>query len=873
MGKTTLWEAGVEAAAGRGRVVLAARPSGAEAQLAFAALTDLLESVDLARIPALPAPQRNALEAALLRTEPAGPGVEPRSIATGLLTTLRALAEKTPVLLAIDDVQWLDAASADALAFAMRRLDGADVRFLLARRPGRPTVLEAPLRAEGMEQLDVRPLSLGATRALLFDRLGLSPPRRVVRQIFDSAGGNPLFTLEIGRVLVARGIPAIGEELPVPEAIDDLFGARIDDLPPEPRKLLLAVALSPGLQTSQLETLGSRTALEDAVEHGVLTVEEARVRASHPLVAAAARRRSKAREQREVHRELAALASSEAQRARHLALASDHADPELAATIAAAAAEASTRGARAEAVELAEYAVRLTPPDSPEHTDRRLRLARYLEAIGEVRRVTELVGELLDSLPPGRARADAYMMLMGGQVADNAEIRRYLKLALAESEDAPDIRTAALAQLAINDAVILVERIAESHALAEEALATADGAGPEAERFALDALAWTTSLLGQPLDEISRRFAAASDEAIAVVMSPERINAQRMIWRGEFEPARTLLTRLRAEADGQGDPGSYALSRLHLCELALRTAAWDRAEALLDEWAESSEHLLWPMYERCRALLAVGRGLPEDAERWADRALARAAEVGAAWDRLEALRAQGTARLLRGDHAGAADCLGAVWQHLEREGVLDPGAFPVAPELVEALAELGRLDEAVDVTGRLQALSSGGHPWAATSARRCLGVIDLARKEHGSAAEALRAAASEYSELGLRFDAARTLLGLGRGERRLRKWGTARASLEESIAIFEQIGSPGWAELARSELSRVGARRPAPAGELTPTERRIAELAAEGLSNKEIARELVVSIHTVEVHLSHAYAKLGIRSRSQLSGRLAGPKD
>ena len=130
-------------------------------------------------------------------------------------------------------------------------------------------------------------------------------------------------------------------------------------------------------------------------------------------------------------------------------------------------------------------------------------------------------------------------------------------------------------------------------------------------------------------------------------------------------------------------------------------------------------------------------------------------------------------------------------------------------------------------------------------------------------------AAAAYEALGLRFDHGRTLLALGRGQRRLRKWGDARRTLEQAIAVLEEIGSPGWVESARSELSRVGARRPTPAGELTPTEQRIAELAAEGLANKEIARTLVVTVHTVEVHLSHAYAKLGIRSRSQLAARLA----
>ncbi len=125
-----------------------------------------------------------------------------------------------------------------------------------------------------------------------------------------------------------------------------------------------------------------------------------------------------------------------------------------------------------------------------------------------------------------------------------------------------------------------------------------------------------------------------------------------------------------------------------------------------------------------------------------------------------------------------------------------------------------------------------------------------------------------YQEMGLQFDAARSLLSLGRSQRRLRKWGEARRNLERAAAALTQLGSTGWSTHASEELDRVGARRPSATGELTPSERRTAELAAQGLSNKEIALELVVTVHTVEVHLSRTYAKLGIRSRSQLAARL-----
>ena len=161
------------------------------------------------------------------------------------------------------------------------------------------------------------------------------------------------------------------------------------------------------------------------------------------------------------------------------------------------------------------------------------------------------------------------------------------------------------------------------------------------------------------------------------------------------------------------------------------------------------------------------------------------------------------------------------------------------------------------------------HPWGLATAKRCDALVQLgSQTDEEAAAAALEEAAAAYGELGLRFDRARTLLLLGRAQRRRKKWAAARSALEQAAAAFEEIGSPGWVEEARTELARVGARRAPPAGELSAAERRVAELAAEGLANKEIARALFVSVKTVEGHLSRAYAKLGVRSRAQLARRL-----
>jgi DNA-binding CsgD family transcriptional regulator len=308
---------------------------------------------------------------------------------------------------------------------------------------------------------------------------------------------------------------------------------------------------------------------------------------------------------------------------------------------------------------------------------------------------------------------------------------------------------------------------------------------------------------------------------------------------------------------------------LHLCELALRSGAWDAAGSVLDAWAESSARRLTfrPQYERCRALLGAGRGDVRDSERWAGDAISRAQRSGSRWDELEARRARGIVALLSGAPERAVEDLRPVWEHTEREGVLDPGVFPVAPDLIEALVEQGASDEARAVTNRLARLAkSQDHGWAHAAVKRSRALL---RPDADQAATGLRAAARDFEALGLGFDGARCMLALGRIQRRAKKWRAAREALGSAEAAFEQLGSTGWAQLARGEHERIAGRRPSAGGELTTTERRVVELAAGGLSNKQIASTLVVTVHTIEVHLAHAYAKLGVRSRSQLAGRLA----
>ena len=437
-------------------------------------------------------------------------------------------------------------------------------------------------------------------------------------------------------------------------------------------------------------------------------------------------------------------------------------------------------------------------------------------------------------------------MMSEADVHSREEKLDYLERALDEAGEDAELRAHVLALKALNTVAEGVERVAEAEAWALEALP----AGGDAALLAQNALAWARSLRGRPLGDLR------VPETAYLVDSPEPVAGLRHSWRGELAAARDITERYLALAAERGEGVSYAWLRLNLTELELRAGNWDAAARLLDEWADTDDgmFLITPTYQRCRALLAVGRGDPAEARRWGEPALEEAAARGYAWPTLEATRALGQAALLAHEPQQAAAYLRAVWEHTEREGVDEPGAFPVAGDLVEALTELGQLDEANAVTERLKALAGDDHPWAHATLARCEG-------EHEQAAAAFEA-------LGLRFDAARAQLAHGRALRRARQWRAARDALEGAARTFEALGSPGWAGQAKAELTRVGGRKPRNAGELTETERQVARLAADGRSNKEIAQTLFVTVHTVEAHLSNTYAKLGVKTRTQLAAHL-----
>lgn len=866
IGKTALWDAGVAVAKAGGQLVLTARASEAEAGLAFAALVDLFEDVPPHAFERLPVPQRHALEVALQRDEPVGESPGALAISVAVLSVLRAFTERSPVLVALDDVQWLDASSADVLRYAARRLAGQNtsgVRLLLARRSDQRTALETAWSSRPAERIELSGLSVGAITHLVRERLGLALPRHLVRRLHESSAGNPLFALEMARLFKEEGLPAVGSELPVPEVVDELFSERVGSLSPPVRRVVLAVSLSGGISWSDLERVVDGPAMEEALRLGLLALDRSRLRVSHPLLGAAAVRCSTPTELRETHRALGSVADDLVLRARHQAAASLEPDADLAATVADAARTASARGAVYEAEQLAVHALRLTPARSIDHPERLLTLARYHLAAGDLTEARELLGPRVHELPAGRARCTGYLLL--GEASDEPTEERCLVSALEEAGDEPDLRAAVLARRSTFLAVNHLERIAEAEAWAREGLMAARGVGADAEVRALSALAWTLALRGRPVDELSltSHLNGSSSVYDGVV---DRPLAVRLAFRGEIESARAVFGRLLRLAEERGDARSWLVLRVQLCELELRCGDVRTATTVLDEvdqWYGQDE--TWFSRTRLRAVLAAVAGLQVPGPTRED--LAASGQLSA-WDRLEMERALGVAAMFNQDYPRAVEHLQRVWDHSCREQVDDPGAFPVAAELVEALTLSGGHRSAGEVTARLQEVATAqNHPWGLVTARRCRAVMALAEGSDDAAAGELEQVAGEYGRMGLSFDQARTLLFVGAWQRRHKKRAAARVTLERARGAFERLGCSGWVGHAQLEISRLSGRRSGN-DDLTPSERRVAELAASGLSNKEIATSLVVGVYTVEAHLRHTYAKLGIRSRSQLAQRL-----
>jgi DNA-binding CsgD family transcriptional regulator len=879
VGKSTLWRATVRLAEDAGYRVLTCRPAGAEVRLSHSGLADLLEDCLDDVLPSLPPPLRRALGVALLRVEADDGTLDQRAVAMGVLAAIRALAGSEPVLVAIDDAPWLDAPSADAIEYSARRLRTEPVAFLLSARsdssPRVPLGLERALDEHRLVDIELPPLSLGALHLLLRERTGRTFSRPILRRIFETSAGNPFYALELARA-IEDAPPTASEPMPITKGLDELLGHRLDALPSETTEALFisAAAGQPTLGVLD-EILGASAAerLEPAVTAGIVRIDDAEIRFTHPLLAAAAYSRGGGHRRR-WHARLAEHSTDPEQRARHLALSVEGRDEALAALLMDAGLNARSRGASAAAAELFETAIARTPADDLELMARRtVDAVPTLTLVGDRQKARTLLEAVVTSIDEGPLRARA-LLLLSELVEDDVDgdVKQILLLdqAFREGGDDPGLQAHVLLQREMIERS--ADRFPAALELARQALTLAERSADVS--LLVHALTRTADLEvllglgGEPTDRFARAIGLEATAHIGAGLGPASMLAVCLVRAGRIDEARPLLLQQRQRALDEGDESSHDLLCLFLAELEWLAGNFEIA---LDfareshEVAEGSGSRL--MIGATSGVLALVEGTRGDLELAIPRAADGARicdEIGeaayAAYDR----QVLGLLELSRGDTKAARHHLaGLTMEH----GIEGPKRISFAGDAIEAMIRFDELGEAAELIAELdQRGRLLDRPPLTAIAIRCRALL-IAADGRGAVPEAeIAEAIATFEALGLPFERARTLLVLGEVRRRAKQKRPAREALEAALASFDALGAPAWAERTRGELARIGGR--SASGDLTSTERRVAELVASGLSNKEVAAILFVSVKAVEANLSRIYAKLGVTSRTELARRI-----
>lgn len=887
IGKTIMWLAGVEEARARFGRVLTCRGVEAEASLSYAALSDLLDEVLDEAAPSLAAPRRRALEVALLLAEPGDGMSDAHAVGLAVRDVLAVLSRSGPVLVAIDDVQSLDPASGGVLQVAFRRLHGEPIGVLATVRGAHgaslPLGLKDSLSERRLTELQLGPLTLGALRHLLGERLDLHLTRSELGRVQQASGGNPFFALELGRELVRlEERPAAGRRLRIPAGLKEAVGARLATLPEEASDVLLAVAAL-ARPTVELVTAAHghservRAAISAAVAHEIVELDDSRIRFTHPLLGSICYERAPVWKRRELHKALAAAVLDVEERARHLALASEGPDAAVAAELDRAAQHAAGRDAAAAAAELCELATGLTPDDPPALRRRVLGAAHYHRLAGDADGAAAMLQELLPQVPSGVERADVLLELLRTLAGDRWMRRDLFDEALGAAAG-DDVRSARLltfrAGLQLWDGDVSAG-LADARAALGSAerggdpglLAAAIGRTGTLEMYACDV---TPGLLERGV-KIETEYGLK----LEYWASPRYELARLLMRSGATGTSREMLDQLLADAAARGDDLARTMVMWTLCMLEWLTGrlpqALGHAVAAyeLGEELENPHGRLW--VGRMKALVEADLGLVREARASAEEGLMHSEATSNEFAAIAATGVLGRIELMHDNIVGAAGYLSDLPGRLRTAGMNDP-TWPVWADAIETLIAGGDRDLAH------AALESWEHnsrrlnsPLALAGVERCRGLLAAAEGDLETGLTTLERAVSRSSgtyplELG------RTLLGLGTLRRQALQKKAARGALEQATRRFEELGARVWTERARAELRRISGRR-AVGDELTETERRVAALAVEGRTNKQIASALFMGLSTVEAHLSRAYRKLGVGSRAALAHRLASPTE
>ena len=879
IGKTTLWSAIVERAKEAGFRILSARAVQAESVLAYAVVADLLADADPEILESLSAVQRIAVDRVLLNGRSDGLATDQRVTAAAFTSIVAAMTERDPVLIAIDDVQWLDASSRAVIGFAARRLKGR-IGILVTERTTGDAGGEASSwlqLAVGLNRMRVQPMPFGTLHSVILNRLGRSFTRATMTRIHEISGGNPFFAIELARSVDDSGGRTGREQLSA--SLAEVIRVRLAPLDTSVREALLAASCVAGPTVDVVAAATGQSiydvveTLEQAENDGVVSIVGNRIRFEHPLLAHGVYTQASAADRRRMHRVLAGVETHPELKARHLALATVSTDPDTLKALDAAAEAATARGAPAAAAELFELAIQ-RGGDTPM---RRFRAAASLLGAGDARGGRAMLEPAIDTMPPGTMRAGALNLLAGLCVYSNGYLEAigYLKDALPHAAENPLLRVQTLQMLSLTQL---------GDGAFEESLRDAELAVAEAEQLGVPPLTsqvltmWVMAncVSGNGVDEAANaRALAMEDHALnaPIVFRASANNAQLLAWKGELAAARRQIADVRRRSEERGAESDMLYAAIASLQIELWSGDLDRAEAIVREIVQRAEEIggdqTTVMAQTARTAIAAYRGRVEEARIYGGLAL-EAAELSGArrvgeWPTMML----GFLETSLGNYSAALNILHDLIVKFPTTPVgteINSAAF--IPDAVEALVAVGRADDAEPLVAALERNGAAlDRPWMLAVGARCRAMILAANGDVAAALSAARQAIVEHRRLPMPFETARTQIVLGELLRRSRQKGAAQA-LTEAVAAFEAMGTPLWFERAKDELSRTVVGR-SDGADLTPGERRVAERAAAGLSNKEISVELHVSVKTVESNLSNVYRKLGIRSRSQLAGRLA----
>jgi DNA-binding NarL/FixJ family response regulator len=879
VGKTALLGHVADMAAKRaGLRVLRARGRESEAVLAFAAIADMLLPLR-EKFADLPQTQRQALEVCLaLSSEPAA---GPLAACAGALGVLASAAGEQPLAVLVDDFQWVDPESRQILLFAARRLAAEPIVMILAVRdePGAwPAELGLPvLRIGGLSVAECAELAqaVGA---------GISGP--ALHSLVELTGGNPLAVLE--NLAGAAGGTGVFEpgQLSLGEALEQAWGRVFDELPEDTQHSLFVVAadgvsggrhVEAALGTLRL-SLGS---LAPAERRGLIRTMDGEIQLQHPLMRPVVVRRTPLWARTTACRALAGAADGHV-RAWYLAAAATGPDDATAEALAAAAADARQRSGYGASARTWRRAAELT-------ADHGLRARRLLHAAtdahlaGDPGAAVAWCEEALARCHDPVFAAEAEQVLGRARTWRGDPLPAFDGLVRASAAIRPVSSSCAVALLAeatlpaaMAGRVRLVRQVAlQAEELWQDAGAAAAGKGASLTVLAM--LAGAFIMAGELDRAVPYRCQAQAllpSTDLAGEQQGAAFVAQGDIWTEHYELGRQRLGAVVDWGRRAGAPAILSLALGLSGELGWWTGRWAAAYADADEslqWAEETGQAGLIGYGLSQlSRIEAARGDRERCEDHVERARQDIEPRGVGCLAIYNAAALGLCALSRGELAVAIDHLERAWDAGQAEGLGNPNVVPFAGDLAEALARAGATERAGPVLAWLQERADAtGLVYPRAAAARARGIVASDPAE----AEAWFARArSAHQDQAMPFEQARTLLCEGEALRRAHRPAASRQPLQHALAVFSSLGARPWTARAMTELAATGARADLRDGtsvsrldSLSPQELQVARAVGRGLNNVEAAAALFVSRKTVEAHLTRAYRKLGIRSRTELA--------